>query len=362
MRFTAAVATLLAGTATAAVANVNVNAKVDAGKVDAKARVNVPLLAKDVGSAGTDDYAVPGPAKAVASQVPAVPAPAPKVNSEGYKGGKLLDLDIDVKADIALKGVAGFECPAGMTYCPWARSCSCPPGQNLDLNTKKCVGTPITGAWPEPKTDAFGSKGIELAAFCAISPFQIVKYDCEHEFCQATLNSITFVAPATITAEIDAHVHTAIDINANVSVDLHSTIAGLASLHVATAVEAAALFNTDAFGLATAKVDVDVKVVTSLLGSVQSILCVLGVGKCSAEVDCVSFCTKGCKNFIDVGISVEEHIGSQIKSLTGLCILPNVLLIVGKAQTIVTVAVDGLMCMIGSLIKTLLGTFNCHCR
>ncbi|UNI21158.1 hypothetical protein JDV02_007173 [Purpureocillium takamizusanense] len=268
--------------------------------------------------------------------------------------------DVDVKVRAALDGAAGFKCPGDMSYCPWAKSCSCKPGLHLDVGSKKCVGKAIVGAWPEPKIDVFASKGVKLATFCAISPYKIVKYDAHHEYCQAGPNTIAFVASASILLEIEAYAHAAIDVTANVSADLKATCAGLASLYVGTVVEAVALFNTDVFALAAAKADIDARLVVGLFAKVRGLLCGLGLGKC--KVDCVSYCTKGCKNFIDIGLDVDVHIGAQLEALVGLCILPNVLLICGKAQAIITVAVDGLLCLVGGLIKLILSTYNCHCH
>ncbi|KAK4081947.1 hypothetical protein PCL_07104 [Purpureocillium lilacinum] len=323
MRFTAAFATLLASTAAAnAIAPRTVVADVDA-EVDIDVDIDVDVEAK----------------------IDAL------IN---------VDADVDVKVKAALDAAVEFKCPGDMTYCPWAKSCSCKPGLHLDINTKKCTGKAIVGAWLEPKIDVFASKGVKLATFCAISPYKIVKYDASHEYCQAGPNTIAFVAAASILLEIEAYAHAAIDVTANISADLKATCAGLASLYVATAVEAVALFNTDVFALAAVKADVDAKLIVGLFAKVKGLLCGLGLGKC--KVDCVSYCTKGCKNFIDVGLDVDVHIGAQLEALVGLCILPNVLLIVGKAHAIITVAVDGLLCLVGGLIKLIVSTYDCHCH
>ena len=369
MRFTVALATLLAGTASAAAANANANACASASagaqaNVDAKADVAADVAAKAAAAAAAKVKAdVDAKVSAQLANSKAAAATAKADVPAPTAAAPVAAPSADAATQAALKAVAGFQCPAGMSYCPWAKSCSCPAGQNLDINTKKCVGTAITGAWPEPKPDVFASKGVEFVALCAATPYKIVPYNKEHEFCQAGLNSITFVASSSVAGEIAAYPHSEIDVLANVSADLKATVAGLAGLYVATAVEAAALFNTDVFGLATAKADVDVKVVSNLLGSANSLLCVLGVGKCKAEVDCVSYCTKGCKNFIDVGAAVDVQIGAQIQAINGLAVLPSVLLLVSvKAQAIVTVAVDHLLCMVGGLVKAVLSTFNCNCH
>lgn len=86
-------------------------------------------------------------------------------------------------------------------------------------------------------------------------------------------------------------------------------------------------------------------------------LCKLGLGSC--QRDCVSFSGKGCANHIDIGAPV----GAQIMGLiNGVCILPSVILVVNQARVLVSVAVEHLLCVVGNVMKTLMATFDCHCK
>jgi len=331
MRFTVAFASLLASTATAATINADVNADINAR--------DGAVLARTIDA---------------------------DVDVKANVGGIVkVDADIDVKLDakvkVALDAAADFKCPSDMDYCPWKKACSCAPGLKLDLDSKKCVGKEITGAWPEPALDVYASVGVKLGTFCAASPTRIVKYDSKHKYCQASRENIVFVAIADIEVELlGLDIDIDIDVNANISADLKATIAGLAGLYVELAAQAVVLFNSDILGLATVHADVDALISLNLGKTVNNLLCSLGLSKCN--FDCVSYCTRGCKNYIDVGADVVADIGVGVDAVVGLCILPNVLLIVGKAKVIVTVAVNGLLCLVGGLLKTLLTTFNCHCH
>ncbi|POR36567.1 Uncharacterized protein TPAR_03233 [Tolypocladium paradoxum] len=315
MRFTVALASLLASTATAAVA------------ADGDVVVRSPLSV----DANVDVKATVG-----------------------------ADVDVDIKVDAAVKAAANFKCPSGMGYSCWTKACSCPPGMKFDLASKKCSGKEKTGAWPEIDLSVYASVGVGLGSFCAISPTHIVKYDAKHRYCQAGLDTIVFAAVASIAVEIDALAGAEIDLHANISADLKSTCAGLSGLYLDTAAKAVALFNTDVLGLATLEADVDAAISLNLGKTLNGVLCTVGLGKC--HFDCVSYCTRGCKNYIDVGADVVVDIGVGIDAVVGLAILPNILLILGKTKVLVTVAVNGLLCLVGGLIKSLLSTFDCHCN
>ncbi|KAM3520772.1 hypothetical protein NHJ13051_006666 [Beauveria bassiana] len=89
----------------------------------------------------------------------------------------------------------------------------------------------------------------------------------------------------------------------------------------------------------------------------QLVLCKLGLGSC--QRDCVSFSGKGCAKHIDIGAPV----GAQITGLiNGVCILPPVILVVNQARVLVSVAVEHLLCVVGNVMKTLMATFDCHCK
>ncbi|KZZ96063.1 hypothetical protein AAL_04359 [Moelleriella libera RCEF 2490] len=269
--------------------------------------------------------------------------------------------DVGASVDIgaARKKYSGFKCPKSMSYCPWTKACSCPPGQKLDLNANICIGDVIKGAWPEPDISVYATVGVSLGTYCAKSPTKICKYDAKHEYCQASLTTITFVASASIALEIAGKVE--VDVGANISADLKNVCGGLTGLYLESVIDACILFNTDTYGLGSVLADVEAGVgfslgLGSIFGSINSWTCKFGWGNCKA--DCVSKCTKGCKNYLDVVGEVGAHIGG----LVGLCILPNVILCVGVATKIVAHVVDGLLCLVGTIIKTVLSTYNCNCH
>ncbi|KJZ76465.1 hypothetical protein HIM_04194 [Hirsutella minnesotensis 3608] len=251
----------------------------------------------------------------------------------------------------------GFKCPEQMSYCPWTKSCSCSPGMTYDLGSKQCSGQAMTGAWPEPSVEPYSSGGAKLGTYCASSPYRIVKYDAKHEYCQANLNNIAFVANLDLAVEIGAYIGLDIDVGAKISAGLKSLCAGLAGLYVGDVVDAVVLFNTNAFGHGVVNADVSAGINLNLLGTVSNILCGLGLGRCN--FDCVSYCTKGCQNYIDLGVGVD--LGAHLQGLVGLCILPDVVLVVNKAKVVVTVVVKNLLCLVGGLLNGLLGIFNCNC-
>ncbi|KJZ78378.1 hypothetical protein HIM_02416 [Hirsutella minnesotensis 3608] len=322
MRFSFAFTGLLASTAAAAVATiVDVDAVAtadlaDVVRVDADAEVHVSRRHHDDAGASTNDNYILGEARRAAQ---------------------------------------GFRCPSDMTYCPWTKACACAPGLKLDVNSRKCVGRQITGAWPEPRADVYASKGVKLAPFCASSPYRIVKYNAQHELCQASPNNIAFVASAEIEVEIDGLAEAEIEVESNISAELKAVCAGLAGLYVNNVVDAVVLFNTNVFGHAVAKGDVSVRLGHGLLGSARGLFCAVGLGRCN--FDCVSYCTKGCKNFIDAG----AEIGANHEGLVGLAILPNILLVVDSAKAVTSIAAQQLLCTVGGLVKSLLSRFSCNC-
>lgn len=168
------------------------------------------------------------------------------------------------------------------------------------------------------------------------------------------MSTVTFCAPADIELEIAAEAD--IDIHANISADLKNVCAALHGLYIESVVDAVIAFNTDILGLATVTADVQANLPLGLLELVKGVACNLGLGKCN--YDCVAYCAKGCKNYIDVG----AEIGASIKGLAGFCILPKVILTVNATRHIVAHVVDGLLCLVGGLIKTVLSTFDCHCH
>ncbi|PHH74874.1 hypothetical protein CDD83_4490 [Cordyceps sp. RAO-2017] len=364
MRFTIALTSVLAGSATAAVAtrdlaNVDVDADVavdvltrDVADIDVDADIDAEILRRDLVDADVDadvDVEILGRSLVDADVAADVSAQV----------GGLLGLNANVGANVdvgaARRAGKNFKCPSTMSYCPWTKSCACQPGMKLDMGAKKCAGKKMTGAWPAPRTDVHHTKGVKLDKYCAVSPYKIVQYDAGHEYCQAGLNTITFVASADIAAEIAARAGLDIDVRAGVSADLKAVVAGLAGLYLGSSVDAVVLFNTNLFGHGAVQADVAAHISLGLLGNLRGLFCGLGLGKCN--FDCVSYCTKGCKNYIDVGANV----GANLEGLVGLAILPNVLLIVDGAKHIVTVTVDGLLCIVGGLLKNLLGLFNCNC-
>ncbi|PFH57348.1 hypothetical protein XA68_15189 [Ophiocordyceps unilateralis] len=268
---------------------------------------------------------------------------------------KIADLvDVDARVDLrpALGAGRSFRCPSGMSYCPWTRACACPPGQKVDVESRTCRGRGIKGAWPEPRPGRYDTHGVRLGSYCAVSPYRVVPYNAGHRYCRAGLDTITFVASADIALELAAFVDVDIDLDARISVDLKAVVAGLLSLYLESSVDAVALFNTDAFGLGVVQADVSAHV---SLGLLDNLFCAVGLGKCHA--DCVSYCSKGCKNYIDV----DADVGAGLEGLVGLAILPNVLLIVNGSKVVVSVAVNSLLCLLSGILGRLLSTLGCHC-
>ncbi|RCI15503.1 hypothetical protein L249_3542 [Ophiocordyceps polyrhachis-furcata BCC 54312] len=343
----------------------DVQAKIADAKVDVKALVaDIKVKVGEINA--RIDAEVAGLDVKVKVKVAAVVAKIDadvKVKLGGLNLGVDVDVDVDVDANIAdlvkidgrvdlkatLAAGKSFHCPAGMSYCPWTKACACPAGQKLDVKSKKCVGRSITGAWPKPSADRYSTHGVRLGSYCAASPYRIVAYNAGHRYCQAGLDTITFVASADIALELAGLVDVDIDIDAHISAQLKAVVAGLVSLYLESSIDAVALFNTDAFGLG-----VDVSAHASV-GILDDIFCAIGLGKC--HVDCVSYCSKGCKNFIDV----DADIGAGLQGLVGLAILPDVLLVVNSSKIVVSIAVNSLLCLLGGLLKSLVSSLGGHC-
>ncbi|KAH6608623.1 hypothetical protein Trco_001969 [Trichoderma cornu-damae] len=265
---------------------------------------------------------------------------------------------VDVNAALTL--AADYKCPAPMAYSPWARSCSCPPGQNYDTVQKLCLGAPMKGAWPEPKCPASGVVA-SLGVFCAISPTKFTKYDAAHAWCQVGVNTFTFCAQGDIEAEIAAlglGVNKDVELNvasASTSAALRNVSAGLAGLFVETIAEAFVTFNTDAFGLDVVAADVEVSLTSSVFARIQAAACLLGLGQC--HFDCVSFCTKGCHNYIDV----VGDLGGRLVGLNGVTILPDVVLSVDSSFAVVSLAIKDLLCTSHKLDQSTVRAYNYTC-
>ncbi|KPM43873.1 hypothetical protein AK830_g2684 [Neonectria ditissima] len=249
-----------------------------------------------------------------------------------------------------------FKCPTDMSYCGWTKACACPPGKSWNSKKSACTGSVITGAWPKPSVSVYGSVDAKLGAFCACSPYKIVKYSAKHSYCQASLKNVVFLAPVEIEAEIAVYAGAAIDVTAGISVSLKNTCGGLAGLYLGSVTDAVALFNTGAYGLSVTADNVVGALVVGLLSSFKSLTCKLGITRCPTY-DCVSYCTKGCKNYIDV----KGTVGGFLQGLVGFCVLPDVLLFVGSAGSIITVTIEGLLCLVGNILKSVLGIFSCNC-
>ncbi|KAI5466313.1 hypothetical protein BGZ63DRAFT_420808 [Mariannaea sp. PMI_226] len=249
-----------------------------------------------------------------------------------------------------------FRCPGEMTYCSWTKSCSCAPGMYWDRKAGRCKGTALEGAWPMPSLAIYGSVDAKLGAFCARSPYEIVPYHASHSYCKASVENVVFLAPIEIEAELKLKAGLEIDIKVDCSIALKQTCAGLAGLYLESVHDAVALFNTEVYGLAVHAEGVVGALTGGILKAVKSLTCLLGVTECH-PYDCVSYCTKGCKNYIDV----KGEVGGLISGLVGFIVLPDVIYIVGAAGSIITVAVKSLLCVVGLVVNSLLSNFNCNC-
>ncbi|KAF4983255.1 hypothetical protein FZEAL_1293 [Fusarium zealandicum] len=290
----------------------------------------------------------------LASMATAIPAPDALLDTTSSIAAR----DFTVRDDASsLEARTSFSCPTGMTYCPWTRACSCPPGQAWDGKARKCSGKVMTGCWPKPDPKPYLAEvDVKLGAYCAASPYKIVKYNANHAYCQASLHTVVFLAPLSIDAEIKLLGGKLIDVKASISLALKSVCGGLAGLYLESVVDAVALFNTNKYGYAARPGNVVGGLVYAVVDLVNGLTCRLGLGRCNVY-DCVSYCTKGCKNYIDV----KGTIGGYISGLVGFCISVDVVLVVNKVGVVLTLTIDSLLCIVGSLLRSLLSIFKCNC-
>lgn len=256
--------------------------------------------------------------------------------------------------DISISARKDFECPKSMTYSPWVKACSCPPGQTYDPKKKSCKGPKIKGPWPKPSIEA-SQDG--LAAFCAKTPARIVQYDEQHEYCQASVDSLTFSGTKDVLDELKDWSGKDIDVaDGDLSPKLKNICAGLSGLYLENVNDAVELFNTPKFGLDTLLTDVLGSLPRGLLDLVGSLTCLIGLGK-NCEMDCVSWCVSGCGNFLEDLVGEDGLLGGLLDGLNGLCILSGVLEGVGG----LTCGIDGLLCTVGNVVEGLFGLFDCDC-
>ncbi|KAM3427554.1 hypothetical protein MY4824_009375 [Beauveria thailandica] len=305
-----------------AAVGVDVNTKVDAGAA-AGVKLGAGVGVEPKIGAGVDVGAKLGAGKTIDAQVSAdVDAQVAAISAK-YRGGAAVNPGIHAGAGLDLSAggnlnvttgaglrvdadvkaaiaaaVKGFSCPATMAYCPWAKACSCALG-------------------------LFYSATTGLARFCAASPVKICRYDAAHKFCRAVLNTITFVAEAEIGYELEKlDSSAAIDVAGNVSAALKAVSAGLHGLYLEKVEDGVALFNSKAYGLQVLDAEIEAGFITR-----------------------------------------TQLVGAQITGLVeGVCILPSVILVVDQAKVLVSVAVEHLLCVVGNVVKTLVATFDCHCK
>lgn len=270
------------------------------------------------------------------------------------------------------KRIKSFSCPSPMTYSPWIKACSCPPGQSWNTNSKKCKGTKLVGAWPEPKTVKFeAAAGYELSSFCASSPTGIVPYDPAHDFCKVGIDTLAFVASKDIVSELEG-LDTIDYESPNISRALKDVGAGLSGLYLEDVNDAVALFNTNKFGLGTLVKDLLGSLPSGIIDVIKNITCLLkprSQEECTHDCDedeedecnhdCVAFATKGCGNVLD---GIVGGIGDLLEGLSGLCIVDGVLDLVGEGGELVSCVVDDLLCTVGNVLGGLLALFDCNCE
>ncbi|KAJ4271958.1 hypothetical protein NW762_000667 [Fusarium torreyae] len=292
----------------------------------------------------------------MASMASAIPAPDALLDTTSSISPS--DFTIRDDSSSTLEARTSFSCPGAMSYCPWTKACSCPPGQSWDGKNKKCSGKTTTGCWPKPSASAYAKAGVDvqLGTYCAASPYKIVKYNTKHAYCQANLKNVVFLAPLSIDAEIALYGGKLIDVQAKASVSLKNVCGGLAGLYLESSVDAVALFNTKKYGYAVRPSSVTGGLVYAVVDLVKNLTCFLGLGNCQVY-DCVSYCSKGCKNHIDV----RGTIGGYVNGLSGFCIVKGSVLFVNKVGATVSLKIDGLLCVVGSILKNLLGIFKCNC-
>ena len=259
--------------------------------------------------------------------------------------------------DLPLSSRKDFECPKSMAYSPWTKACSCPPGQIYDPKKKSCKGPKVKGPWPKPSIDDFSVSQDGLAAFCAKTPTRIVEYDEQHEYCQASVSTLTFSGTKDVLDELKGWSGKDIEVaDGDLSPEMKNICAGLSGLYLEDASDAVELFNTPKFGLDTLLTDVIGSLPRGLLDLIGSVTCLIGLGK-HCEMDCVSWCVSGCGNFLDDLIGEDGLVGGLLEDLNGLCILDGVLEGVGG----LTCGIDDLLCTVGNIVEGLLGLFDCAC-
>ncbi|KAG5664125.1 hypothetical protein KAF25_006710 [Fusarium avenaceum] len=292
----------------------------------------------------------------MASMASAIPAPDAVLDTTS----SISPSDFTIRSDSAstLEARTSFSCPGAMSYCPWTKACSCPPGQSWDGKAKQCAGKKVTGCYPKPTTGAYVNAGVDvqLGTYCAASPYKIVKYNTKHAYCQASLQNTVFVAPLAIDAEIGLYAGKAINVKGQISAHLKSTCGGLAGLYLESSVDAVALFNTKQYGYAVRPGSVTGGLSYAVVDFVKSITCMLGLGNCQVY-DCVSYCSKGCKNYIDV----RGSIGGYVNGLAGFCVAKDTVLFINKVGACASVKISGLIKIVGSIHVSLKGLFNCGC-
>ncbi|KAH7196823.1 uncharacterized protein B0J16DRAFT_326752 [Fusarium flagelliforme] len=266
-------------------------------------------------------------------------------------------INLDASAS-ALETRTSFSCPGAMSYCPWTKACSCPVGQTWDANSKRCGGQKTSGCYAKPSTSAYVKAGVDvkLGSYCAASPYKIVKYNTKHSYCQASLKNTVFLAPLAIGAEIDLYGGKAIDVSAKASASLKTVCSGLAGLYLESSVDAVALFNTDKYGYSVRPGAVTGGLSFAIGDSLKGLTCRLGLGNCAAY-DCVSYCSKGCKNYIDV----RGQVGGYVNGLAGFCVVKDTVLFVNKIGTCASLKINGLLKIVGSIHVSIKGLFKCNC-
>ncbi|EKJ75210.1 hypothetical protein HYE68_005832 [Fusarium pseudograminearum] len=293
----------------------------------------------------------------MATMASAIPAPDSLLDTTSSISPADFTINLD-KSGSALEARTSFSCPGAMSYCPWTKACSCPVGQSWDARSKRCAGTKTTGCYAKPKANAYVSAGVDvkLDTYCAASPYKIVKYDTRHSYCQASLKNTVFLAPLAVGAEIALYGGAAIDVKAKASVSLRAVCSGLAGLYLESSVDAVALFNTNKYGYSVRPGSVTGGLSFAITDSIKSLTCRLGLGNC-AVYDCVSYCSKGCKNYIDV----RGNVGGYVNGLAGFCVVKDSVLFVNKVGACATLKIEGLLRIVGSIHASIKGLFKCNC-
>lgn len=190
--------------------------------------------------------------------------------------------------------------------------------------------------------------------FCAKTPTKIVEYDESHEYCQATVDTLTFSASKGVAKELEELNGKEIDVEkGDISPELKNICAGLSGLYLSSMTDAVTLFNTPKFGLDTLLKDVLGDLPGGIIDAVTGITCLIGLGK-DCKHDCVSYSTEGCGNFLD---GLLGDVGGLLEGLNGLCVLDGVLELVDG----VTCGIDDLLCVVGNVVESVLGLFDCDC-